>query len=406
MTASSLGPIASIAPVAPSASPQSSTHGNPPPPDADRSFARALDRAAGERKQGDKASADKTVDKAADKSARPDGPARSGDAKTTPATQAQAEAAAEAGPGDPADGLPPTPEPVVGPIATAAEARNPLHAPTLAPGSTPGAATAQGEASVDLTLLDAAADATAGKSALGTDGKLPAGAPASKAPGPNPTGADALALGAGKEHAPTAELPPPGMAGEAALRAAEGLSPAPSASGSAALPVAGGAAAAVSAQPTAPAGPPSAAAPVPADVQLHARPDQPGFHGALGAQLSILARNGVTEARLHLNPAELGPVWVQISVNGQAARIDMAAEHILTRQALEQSMPALASALRDSGLTLTGGGVFEQPNQPGEPGQPGGQHGGRRGSGPGGPAQPEPAALPAPRARGMVDLYA
>ena len=31
-----------------------------------------------------------------------------------------------------------------------------------------------------------------------------------------------------------------------------------------------------------------------------------------------------------------------------------------TRQMLEQSLPTLASTLRDAGLTLSGGGVFQQ----------------------------------------------
>lgn len=350
MTASSLGPIASITPVAPSASPQSSTHGNPPPPDADRSFARALDRAAGERKQGDKKAR-------TERNARHDDPSRPPNTQPTPTRQGQAEPAVEEPTGDATDGRLPAVDPALGLGAElAAPTRGPGGAPIPATTPVPGQAVRQGLLAADVALLNSGANATVG------------------------------------------------MATEAPLHAAENLTPGQATGGSVPPPAAGGATAAAASQPAVPTSPPTQSTPV--EVPFHARPDQPGFHGALGAQLSILARNGVTEARLHLNPAELGPVWVQISVNGQAARIDMAAEHILTRQALEQSMPALASALRDSGLTLTGGGVFEQPNQPGEPGQPGGQHGGRRGSGPGGPAQPEPAALPAPRARGMVDLYA
>ena len=70
-------------------------------------------------------------------------------------------------------------------------------------------------------------------------------------------------------------------------------------------------------------------------------------------------------------------------------------------------MPALASALRENGLTLTGGGVFEQARE---------QRGDARQDSPRAPAgggrtaldsaaAPLPAAR-APRARGVVDLYA
>ena len=66
---------------------------------------------------------------------------------------------------------------------------------------------------------------------------------------------------------------------------------------------------------------------------------------------------------LQLNPAEMGPVSVQITVEGQQAQIAFHAVQADTRQVLEQSLPELAAALRDQGLTLSGGGVFEQSQQ-------------------------------------------
>jgi flagellar hook-length control protein FliK len=102
-----------------------------------------------------------------------------------------------------------------------------------------------------------------------------------------------------------------------------------------------------------------------ADVAAHiaARIDTPAFAPALGTTLSLLARDGVQQAQLSLHPAELGPVAVQITVDGNQARVDFHAAHAATRAALEASLPELAAALRDSGLTLTGGGVFDQPRQ-------------------------------------------
>lgn len=84
------------------------------------------------------------------------------------------------------------------------------------------------------------------------------------------------------------------------------------------------------------------------------------FAPELGARLSVLAAEGVQEAQLHLNPAEMGPVAIQIVLEGQQAQISFHAEHAETRQVLEQGLPDLAAALRDAGLTLSGGGVFEQ----------------------------------------------
>ena len=89
------------------------------------------------------------------------------------------------------------------------------------------------------------------------------------------------------------------------------------------------------------------------------------------------------EARLQLHPAELGPIAVQIVLDGVQARVDFRAEVAATRQAIEAGLPELASALREAGLTLAGGGVFQQARdaQHGAP-QGGTNHaGGSRGHG-------------------------
>ncbi|HEX6722118.1 MAG TPA: flagellar hook-length control protein FliK, partial [Burkholderiaceae bacterium] len=134
------------------------------------------------------------------------------------------------------------------------------------------------------------------------------------------------------------------------------------------------------------------------------------FAPALGAQVALWVKDGVQEARLQLHPAELGPVSVQIAIEGQAAHVDFTAAVAATRDSIEQSLPALAAALRESGFTLAGGGVFG-----GRPGHDSGRDRATEGRGPGtrgtaaidaeGAAE---AATPQPRrwARSLVDLYA
>jgi len=50
---------------------------------------------------------------------------------------------------------------------------------------------------------------------------------------------------------------------------------------------------------------------------------------------------------------------VQIVMDGTQARIDFGADVAATRHAIEAGLPELASALRDAGFTLAGGGVSQ-----------------------------------------------
>ncbi|XVJ70226.1 MAG: hypothetical protein HEQ39_11675 [Rhizobacter sp.] len=98
---------------------------------------------------------------------------------------------------------------------------------------------------------------------------------------------------------------------------------------------------------------------VPVSVNLSAPVQSPEFRELLGSQISLLAKDGVQSAELHLNPAEMGPVSVQITLDGTQARVDFGADSAQTRQFIEASLPELATALRDAGLTLSGGGVSQ-----------------------------------------------
>lgn len=109
---------------------------------------------------------------------------------------------------------------------------------------------------------------------------------------------------------------------------------------------------------------PDRAAPAPIETTLRAVPmavplESPEFAQAFGLEISTLARDGIQQAELHLNPAEMGPVSVQIALDGEKARIDFGAQAAATRAAIEASLPELAAALRDAGLTLAGGGVSQ-----------------------------------------------
>lgn len=150
-------------------------------------------------------------------------------------------------------------------------------------------------------------------------------------------------------------------------------------------------------------------------VQAHvaAPMDSPAFAPALATQVRWLVRDGLQHAQLSLNPAEMGPVTVQIVLDGREARIDFRADLAVTRNAIEASLPVLAAALDESGLRLSGGGVHDgQAQRHGQPGWAGARAAVPTG---GSSGQADDTALRATAsaalrggaaARGLVDLVA
>ena len=159
-------------------------------------------------------------------------------------------------------------------------------------------------------------------------------------------------------------------------------------------------------------GAPTAATPAAAAAEVAtvtAPVDTPEFAEALAIQVSVLVSAGVQRAELHLNPADMGPVSVQIVVDGTQAQVDFGADLAATRQAIEASLPELASALREAGMTLHGGGVSQHARDRHDTDPPAGRDD-RAGHGP--HASPgNDARVPVATSRrttlaGGIDLYA
>ena len=149
------------------------------------------------------------------------------------------------------------------------------------------------------------------------------------------------------------------------------------------------------------------AASPPVSVTVPAPITDSGFHEALGLQVSLLAREGIQQAELRLNPADMGPVSVQITMNGDRARVDFGADLAQTRQIIEAGWAELAASMQEAGFTLSGGGVSQHARDPqGAPDRSAGPFAGTRASS---DADEEPAAaviVARPRAGAALDLYA
>jgi len=144
-------------------------------------------------------------------------------------------------------------------------------------------------------------------------------------------------------------------------------------------------------------------APAPVQVSLDTPVNRPEFRDELAAQVSSFAHDGIQQAVLTLNPAEMGPITVQIVLDGTQATVDFQALQPATRELIEASLPALASALHGEGLTLSGGSVGDQraPSQGDQDAR-----GGRQGLADADPMSSTPVRAAARRTEGVLDLYA
>ncbi|MDT8399654.1 MAG: flagellar hook-length control protein FliK, partial [Pseudomonadales bacterium] len=72
----------------------------------------------------------------------------------------------------------------------------------------------------------------------------------------------------------------------------------------------------------------------------------------LAQQLATLTRGNEQQVSLHLNPAELGPLVIELKLSEQSAQAHFISSHTLVRSAVEQAIPQLREALAGQGISL------------------------------------------------------
>ena len=158
-------------------------------------------------------------------------------------------------------------------------------------------------------------------------------------------------------------------------------------------------------------GAPAASGGPPLELPVAAAPGSPQFSQELGERLLWLVREGLHEARLQLNPRELGPIEVRIGVSDGAAQLSFSAQHAGTAAAVQQSLPQLRELLAQQGLQLgqadvsqQQAGAGQQTPQQGTSQQAAGEaRGSAAGMAAGGPVIGERVRV---IGRGLVDAYA
>ncbi|MEM8547089.1 MAG: flagellar hook-length control protein FliK, partial [Pseudomonadota bacterium] len=80
-------------------------------------------------------------------------------------------------------------------------------------------------------------------------------------------------------------------------------------------------------------------------------------------RVAMIVNSRASGAELRLNPEHLGPIELSIDVDGGETRVQFAAAHALTRDAIEQHLPRLKEMLSEQGLQLTDANVGDLPQR-------------------------------------------
>ncbi|MEQ8206729.1 MAG: flagellar hook-length control protein FliK [Woeseia sp.] len=78
---------------------------------------------------------------------------------------------------------------------------------------------------------------------------------------------------------------------------------------------------------------------------------------ALGERVTWMAGQKLDSAEIRLNPAELGPIRIKITMEENQAQVTFTAQHAVTREAIEQALPRLRELFTGEGLNLSNADV-------------------------------------------------
>jgi flagellar hook-length control protein FliK len=128
------------------------------------------------------------------------------------------------------------------------------------------------------------------------------------------------------------------------------------------------------------------------------------WHDALASRVQWLVDHDVGEARIKLNPPELGALDVKISLLADKTFVQLTAHNSAARDELSQSLPRLRELLSANGLEL--GGATVSGGHDGRAGRYSGAEPGPRPFGFAAASSPEPVMRAARAASSRIDVFA
>lgn len=93
----------------------------------------------------------------------------------------------------------------------------------------------------------------------------------------------------------------------------------------------------------------------------NAQQDTSAWTAAFNQRLTLMAQQGMQQASLTMNPVDLGPIEVHLSMADDVARVQFSAQHAATQDLIESALPRLAQAFEAQGMRLEDARVSAQP---------------------------------------------
>lgn len=90
----------------------------------------------------------------------------------------------------------------------------------------------------------------------------------------------------------------------------------------------------------------------PTEAAVRTPVGNPGWNHEFGEKLVWMAKNDQQTAQININPPQLGPIQIHLSINGDQATATFASPFGEVRQAIESSLPQLKEMLASSGIDL------------------------------------------------------
>jgi hypothetical protein len=101
-------------------------------------------------------------------------------------------------------------------------------------------------------------------------------------------------------------------------------------------------------------------------ASIHVPVQDDAWGEALNERVLWMAGKSIQRAEIRLNPANMGPIRVDVSIEADVATVTFSAQHAVTREAIESAMPRLREMLSENGISLANTNVSDTDVQNGE----------------------------------------